>query len=99
MAHRDQKQDVILTVDVGNTQIEVGIFEDQKLRKSWRMATGIDRTEDEYMVLIQDFLSLDGISLKNVTGVAISSVVPNITFIFEKMCNKYLGIMPIIVDH
>ncbi|MEJ2049117.1 MAG: type III pantothenate kinase [Calditrichota bacterium] len=99
MAHRDQKQDMILTVDVGNTQIEVGIFEDQKLKKSWRMATGIDRTEDEYMVLIQHFLSLDGISIRNVTGVAISSVVPNITFIFEKMCNKYLGIMPIIVDH
>jgi type III pantothenate kinase len=99
MANQREKQNLILTVDVGNTQIEVGVFARDKLRKSWRMATGIDRTEDEYMVLIQHFLALDGISLKMIGGVAVSSVVPNITFIFDKMCHKYLGIVPIIVDH
>ncbi len=90
---------MILTVDVGNTQIEMGIFEDGQLKKSWRIATGINRTEDEYMVFIQHFFSMANLDMSKLDGIGLSSVVPNITAIFQKMCIKYLEKEPLIVDH
>ena len=90
---------MILTVDVGNTQIEIGIFRQDELLKSWRISTGIDRTEDEYMTFFHHFLVMEGISYKEINGIALSSVVPNQTFIFEKMFRKYFKIKALIVDH
>ncbi len=90
---------MILAVDVGNSQIELGIFEDDELTKSWRIATGIDRTEDEYMVFLDRFLEFENKTGESIEGVALSSVVPNRTFIIEKMCQKYLDIQPLVVDH
>lgn len=90
---------MILVVDVGNTQIEMGIFQKGKLLKSWRIATGVDRTEDEFMVFVQYFLASEKISPDQLEGVALSSVVPDVTFMFEKMCQKYLHLQPLIVHH
>ncbi|MFZ0390735.1 MAG: type III pantothenate kinase [Calditrichia bacterium] len=90
---------MILAVDVGNTQIEVGIFEEKELVRSWRIATGVDRTEDEFMMFIHHFLDQENIQMKGLEGVAISSVVPNVTFIFQKMCRKYMQLEPLVVDH
>jgi type III pantothenate kinase len=86
-------------VDVGNSQIELGIFHKDELKGSWRIATGGDRTEDEFMVFIDYFLRLGNIKVNQLEGVAISSVVPNLTFVFKKICNKYLNLSPLIVDH
>jgi type III pantothenate kinase len=90
---------MILAIDVGNSQIEIGVFKADSLLKSWRIATGIGRTEDEYMVFIYHFLSIEKISTESLQGVAISSVVPNVTFIFEKMCRKYFKFEPVIIDY
>ena len=70
---------MILTVDIGNTHIEIGIFKDGELRKSWRIATGVDRTEDEFMLFVRHFLDQENPKHENLEGVALSSVVPNIT--------------------
>ena len=67
--------------------------------KSWRIATGTSRTEDELMVFLQTFLASKAISFEDIKGVAISSVVPNVLAILQKMCQKYFHIKPVIVDH
>ncbi len=90
---------MILTVDIGNTHIEMGVFDGGNLLKSWRVATGLERTEDEYLVFLQHFLMQERYTLSDVKGVAISSVVPNVTFVFEKLCQKYLQMDPLLVDH
>lgn len=90
---------MILTVDVGNTHIELGVFNGERLIKSWRIATGVDRTEDEFMVFLQNLLQTERVSFADLTGVALSSVVPNLTFIFTKLCQKYLNLDPLVVDH
>lgn len=89
---------MILTIDIGNTQIELGIFRAGELLKSWRISSNTDRTEDEYMVYINHFLNSSSISPGGIQGVCLASVVPNKTFIFEKLCEKYLNIPPIIVS-
>jgi type III pantothenate kinase len=90
---------MILTIDIGNTQIEVGIFKADQLVRSWRISSVNDRTEDEYMVFLEQFLNQLSIGVEQVAGVGLASVVPNKTFIIEKMCKKYLNIQPLIVDH
>ncbi len=90
---------MILVMDVGNTQMEIGVFKEGKLQKSWRIATGVDRTEDELVVFFQHFLAQENMALSGLKGAALSSVVPNVTFILEKFCTKYLNIKPLIVDH
>ncbi|GAB4375178.1 MAG: type III pantothenate kinase [Calditrichia bacterium] len=90
---------MILTIDVGNTQIELGFFKDDRLINSWRIATGIERTEDEFMMFIRNFLEMEGYSHKNLEAVAISSVVPTVTKRLQKMTRKYLQIDPLVVDH
>lgn len=90
---------MLLAVDIGNSQIELGIFKKNILLKSWRIATGIDRTEDEFMVYIHHFLTSENISPKDLEGAVLSSVVPNLIFVFEKICIKYLNLSPIIVDY
>ncbi|GAB4331832.1 MAG: type III pantothenate kinase [Calditrichia bacterium] len=90
---------MLLGIDVGNTEIEFGWFENDRLQKSWRIATGVNRTEDEFMVFVHHFLALSGIRITEVKAVAISSVVPTVTRILTKLCRKYLNLEPLIVDH
>jgi len=90
---------MILAVDVGNTHIEIGVFENDTYLTSWRIATGVHRTEDELMAFIQQFLQTIDRNVKDITDVAISSVVPTITQIFSKLTDKYFDIEPLIVGH
>lgn len=90
---------MILALDIGNTHIEIGLYQGEKYLDSWRIATGVHRTEDEMMTYIHHFLSLKGLTTGSIKDLAISSVVPTITLIFEKLSNKYFEIEPLIVDH
>jgi type III pantothenate kinase len=86
-------------MDIGNTQIEVGIYQSDKLLKSWRIASDVKRTEDEYMVSLNFFLKQLEITPRDIRGIGLASVVPNMTAIFEKLCQKYFDIQPLLVDH
>ncbi len=90
---------MLFILDIGNTHIEMGIARNDQLVKSWRVATGLDRTEDEFMVFLEHFLARERVSVREIEEVAISSVVPDMTFIFQKMCEKYLNVEPFLVDH
>ena len=90
---------MILAIDIGNTHLEIGLFDASHFVDSWRIAAAANRTEDELMTFVQHFLSLSGLDRTAVTGFAIASVVPNVTQIFHRLCQKYFQRQPFVVSH
>ena len=88
---------MFLAIDVGNTHIVVGLFEEEKLLVHWRFASGVSRTEDEYWALLRSLSGDRDINLREVHAAAISSVVPDLTPIVEKLVTDYLDTQPLIV--
>ncbi len=88
---------MLLAVDIGNTNITFGVFEDDSLRATWRMATEVHRQTDEYAALCMNLFSYHGISLEALNKGIISSVVPPLTHTFEDFFEKYLDITPMSV--
>ena len=89
---------MLLTVDVGNTNITLGVFDGDKLIQSWRLSTQISRTEDEYGVFLKNVLLTDGID-KKITKAVVASVVVQLTEKLIVAVEKYLGIKPLNVTH
>ncbi|OXM82485.1 type III pantothenate kinase [Paenibacillus rigui] len=88
---------MILVVDVGNTNIVLGIYERKQLLHHWRLSTNRSSTADEYGMTIYNLFHHAGIELDQVEGVIISSVVPPLMFVLEQLCSKYLKKTPLIV--
>lgn len=88
---------MILVLDVGNTNITLGVFKGKELLEHWRLATVRERTEDEMGILIKSMFADRGIDPNDIQGIAISSVVPPLMFALEKMSFKYFGHKPIVV--
>jgi type III pantothenate kinase len=88
---------MLLAIDVGNTHTVLGIFQGQELIADWRMASSTHRTADECWLAIRSFCTAKGIDPAVITGVGISSVVPDLTDVFEMMSRKYLGAEPVTV--
>jgi type III pantothenate kinase len=88
---------MLLCIDIGNTNIKLGLFDDGKPRAHWRIATDRARLTDEYAMLILDLSAANQIQTRDVTGVAISSVVPPLTPVFADLAKHYLKQTPIVV--
>lgn len=88
---------MILVVDVGNTNIVLGIYEGKELLHHWRLSTNRSATADEYGMTMYNLFHHAGITLHQVEGVIISSVVPPLMFVLETLCLKYLKKNPLIV--
>lgn len=88
---------MLLAVDVGNTNVVIGVFRGERLLVHWRISTEKGRTADEYGILFRNLLGSEGLDFREVKAVAISSVVPPLTPTFEEMCHKYLGVDPMVV--
>ena len=89
---------MILTIDVGNTNITCGVFEKEEIVASFRITTKIPRTSDEYGMLISNLLEKNSLSPKDVEDAIICSVVPNVMHSLEGALIKYFNIKPIIVE-
>ncbi len=89
---------MILTVDIGNTNITLGGFEDDKLCFTSSFDTRVSRTEDQYAVMIKDALELHGVLPDSVTGCAVSSVVPPVTDRLERGIEKICGVKALTVS-
>ncbi len=89
---------MLLAIDVGNTSIKLGIFDGDRLRATWRLATGVARLADEYGALLLTFLQRQKLPISKITGVVLCSVVPPLVTVFQEMCQKYLGTPPLIVE-
>ncbi|MBO8172699.1 MAG: type III pantothenate kinase [Bacillaceae bacterium] len=88
---------MILVMDVGNTNIVMGVYEGKTLKHHWRITTNRNQTEDEYGMLIKNLFHDVGITFEQIEGVIISSVVPPLMFVLEKLSKKYLKQKPLIV--
>lgn len=88
---------MLLVIDVGNTNITLGIFEKELLLGTFRMMTTIQRTSDEYGVFISDLIWTKNILLEEIEDVIIGSVVPNVMWSLTSSIIKYLNINPIII--
>jgi type III pantothenate kinase len=88
---------MLLAVDVGNTNIVLGAYQQDRRLSSWRVATDASRMPDEYAVLLDGLLHYADRSLRDVAAVVLSSVVPSLTSTFEDLAQAYCNCTPIVV--
>ena len=89
---------MLLTIDIGNTNIIAGVFDGDRLLAHWRVATDYARTADEYGITFLDVLTTRGVEPRTIQSVALSSVVPPLTPVFGKMSQNYFHSLPLIVS-
>lgn len=89
---------MLLAIDVGNTNLVLGVFRGDELVESWRVATDNKRTADEYGTIIDNMLRHDGIEPCDIDDVIISTVVPSLLFTLEHMCLKYYNRNAIVIE-
>ena len=86
---------MILTLDIGNTNIKTALFDDMEMRRYWRISTDRQRSSDELGILMMNLLQYNNIAPDEIEGIMMSSVVPQINFTVEHMCRNYFGIEPL----
>ena len=89
---------MLMVLDVGNTHMVLGVFQNDKLVSDWRIHTDPGTTEDEFFVTIANLFSTRKISESDIQKVVISSVVPPMTRMLESFCRKYLSCTPAWID-
>ena len=89
---------MLLAVDVGNTNVKLGVYDDRTLVASWRLTTRREQTADEYGVFTHMMLRSHGLEPRQITDVAISSTVPAVQRTMEDMTGRYFELTPFVVD-
>jgi type III pantothenate kinase len=88
----------LLAADIGNTNVTLGLFEDDVLVRSWRGITRATATPDEVAVGLAGFLALDGRRIDELDAVALASVVPPLTETWERLATERIGVTSHVVD-
>ncbi len=88
---------MILCIDIGNTNIKYGVFEEEKLIATFRVTSKRNSTADEYGVIVKDLLESVNLKASDLEGVIMSSVIPQLNYTMEHMCEQYLGKRPLTV--
>jgi type III pantothenate kinase len=88
---------LLLVIDVGNSNIVLGVYDGSTLIHDWRIATDKARTHDEYGILIHQLFRFSGIDPHSVDGIIISSVVPPLTGVLELLARNYFNTVPTVV--
>ena len=89
---------MLLTIDLGNTNLTIGLYDGETLTHHWRLATDHNRMPDEYGLQFLGLLEHAGKGIKDLTGVSLSSVVPPLTGRVVQACHEYLKQEPLVVD-
>ena len=89
---------MLLAIDVGNTNVVLGVFRDSTLVESWRLATDNKRSADEYGTIIDSMFRRVDINPEDIEDIIIASVVPSLLFTLEHMCLKFYNKNPIVVE-
>lgn len=89
---------MLLTIDIGNTNITLGLYEGESRRAAWRLATVHERMPDEYGLQLLGLLRHAGMEPVDLTGCVLGSVVPPLTGTFVQACAHYLNVEPLVVD-
>ena len=88
---------MLLALDVGNTTITIGLFDGERLRTTWRIATDHKRLADEYAVILLGLLDVESVQASAITDAALVSVVPDLEPVFEAFCRQRLNVKPLVV--
>jgi pantothenate kinase type III len=88
---------MILCVDIGNTNIKLGLYEGSSLMAHWRIFTNPKKLADDYAVLLLSLFGCENINREKITGCAISSVVPELTVAFHDLVKRHLDLEAVIV--
>ena len=88
---------MLLAIDIGNTQIVLGLFDKDKLLNTWSLSSNTIRTVDEYWLDIRNLIEFSGIDINKIDKCSIGSVVPKLTKLIAETMNKYFRISPLIV--
>jgi len=88
---------MLLAIDVSNTHTKVGVYEGDRLARHWRLQTEPERTADEYGVMLLGLFRAGGASPEDITGIAVSSVVPPMHETLDELCRKFFGHPPLVV--
>lgn len=86
---------MIICIDIGNTNIKYAIYDKDELKFSFRVSTDLKRTSDEYGAQLTGMLTTKNISVEEIEGGIVSSVVPSLDYTIDKMCSLYLHIDPL----
>ena len=82
---------MLLVIDVGNSNIVLGVYDGERLVKDWRIFTDKSKTTDEYSIIVHDLFRLGGIDAAMIRDIIISSVVPTLTGVLEKLSFAHFG--------
>ncbi|MDR3085502.1 MAG: type III pantothenate kinase [Christensenellaceae bacterium] len=88
---------MILTMDIGNTNTKCAVFDGNEFLCAWRVSSDRIKTSDEYGIQMRSFLTYNGLSFGDVTGIIVSSVVPSLNFTIEHMLRDFFDVQPILV--
>lgn len=88
---------MLLAIDIGNTNIAVGVFQEEKLIKHWKISTEREKTRDEYSITLLNLFSLEGLERTKIKNVILSSVVPPLTPVFQKLSQSLFKAKPLVV--
>jgi type III pantothenate kinase len=88
---------MLLCVDIGNTNIKLGLYDGETLVTHWRINTDESKLADEYAVLVLSLFESENIHKETIDGCAISSVVPELTIAFKELVSRHLYLDPVIV--
>lgn len=88
---------MLLAVDIGNTNITLGVFEGEQLRAAWRLATDVHRMADEYAAMLLNLLPHENITPSDIKEVSMCNVVPPLTTTFIALFQRYFQTRPLVV--
>lgn len=88
---------MLLCIDIGNTNIVLGLYQGQELRTHWRISTDHERMPDEYAIVLMNLLSHSGLSIAHIDDVIMASVVPPLTDKFRELVTDYFHVEPLVV--
>ena len=89
---------MLLTLDIGNSNVKAALFDGPEVRHYWRLSTDIRATSDEYGIKLMSMFANEGHSADDVQGVIMSSVVPSMNFTIDHMVRNYFGQPPLVVS-
>lgn len=88
---------MLLVIDVGNTNIKLGVYKEDKLVTSWRMSVKVTRTSDEFGITMLNLFASEGMTFADIDGIIMSSVSPSLNYTIEHACEYYMKITPIVI--
>src|SRR3990170_99663 len=89
---------VLLAIDIGNTNVVLGVYDGEELLANWRVATDANRMPDEHAIILQSLLAYRGLSFADIGAVVLASVVPPLVTTYSEMFERYLNLEPLVVS-